>query len=199
MLLDNYDSFTMNLAHVLAQLGADVAVVRHDATTVEAALAAKPAGVVLSPGPLTPAEAGICVPLVQACADAEVPVLGICLGEQAIGVAFGGRVVRARRPVHGRATPIHHEGAGLLAGLRNPFEAARYHSLVVEEKSLPRDLEVTARSDEGEIMALRHTSLPIEGLQFHPESYLTRTGPRMLSAFLVRCGIPSRGASRVRL
>jgi anthranilate synthase/aminodeoxychorismate synthase-like glutamine amidotransferase len=197
--IDNYDSFTENLVHALAQLGADVCVARNDAVGVEDVMAAKPRGVVVSPGPLTPAEAGISVALVRACGRASppVPVLGVCLGAQALGVAYGARVVRARRPVHGRATAVRHGGAGVLAGVPSPFPAARYHSLVVSPHRLPRSLRPTAYSEEGEIMALRHERLPAEGLQFHPESFLTPHGPRMLARFLATCGYS--GARRRRV
>ena len=201
LLVDNVDSFTRNLADLFAQLGADVWVVRNDRVSIKEALDAKPAGVVLSPGPRAPRQAGVSVPLVRACARAEVPipVLGVCLGHQAIGVAFGGRVIRAQKPVHGRAIAVSHRGQGLLEGLPDPFPAARYHSLVVDPERLPAELEATAFSPEGEIMALRHRRLPIEGMQFHPESYLTPVGPRLLAAFLVRCGIrPRRPQAVVR-
>lgn len=199
LVVDNVDSFPWNLAHLLAQLGADVAVVRNDAATVEDVLEARPRGVLLSPGPKTPVEAGISVGLVRACAGARVPLplFGVCLGHQSIGAAFGARIVRAAVPVHGRATDVTHRGAGCLVGLPSPFRAARYHSLVVEEASLPRDLVVTARSPEGEIMAMRHRRRPIEGVQFHPESYLTPEGPRILAAFLRTCGIPTRAPAGV--
>jgi len=198
VLLDNYDSFTLNLAHLLARHGSDVAIVRHDEASAADVLAAGPAGVVISPGPLSPREAGISVPLVLACARAEpaVPVLGVCLGHQAIGVAFGARVERAVVPVHGRATPILHRGAGVLAGLSSPLLAARYHSLVVSPDAVPADLLVHATSREGEVMGLLHRRLPIAGLQFHPESYLTPDGPRMVAAFLARCGL-ARASRRV--
>jgi anthranilate synthase/aminodeoxychorismate synthase-like glutamine amidotransferase len=198
-LLDNYDSFTRNLADLLEQLGGRVVVVRNDATTPEEVLAARPAGVVVSPGPKTPREAGISVALVRACAAGTppVPLLGVCLGHQAIGEAFGARTVRARRPVHGRATSVRHRGDGWLAGLPSPFPAARYHSLVVAESSLPADLAVTARSAEGEVMAMRHRARPIEGVQFHPESYLTPDGPRVLAAFLRAAGVRVRDPARV--
>lgn len=200
VVVDNYDSFTHNLAHLLAQLGADVAVVRNDGATVAEVLAARPAGVVLSPGPLSPAEAGISVALVRACARATppVPVFGVCLGHQAIGVAFGGRVGRAVRPVHGRATAVRSTRRGLLAGLPRTFRAARYHSLVVDEASLPAALEVVARSPEGEVMAVAHRTLPVDGVQFHPESFLTPHGPAILAAFLRRCGLRPRTAAVVR-
>src|SRR5262245_10681707 len=198
-ILDNYDSFTGNLAHLLAQLGATVHVVRNDATTVAAVLRGRPRGVVVSPGPRTPREAGISIPLIRACARARppIPVLGVCLGHQALGEAFGGRTVRGRRPVHGRATAVRHRGEGWLAGLPSPFPAARYHSLVVDEATLPEDLRVTARSEEGEILAMRHRALPLEGVQFHPESYLTPHGPRILAAFLRAAGLPARRPARV--
>lgn len=199
LVVDNVDSFPWNLAHLLAQLGADVAVVRNEAVTVDEVLAARPRGVLLSPGPKTPAEAGISIELVRACAASaeRFPLFGVCLGHQAIGAAFGARIVRAAAPVHGRATDVVHRGEGCLAGLPSPFRAARYHSLVVEEASLPRELAVTARSAEGEIMALRHRRRPIEGVQFHPESYLTPEGPRILAAFLATCGILVRPVASV--
>jgi anthranilate synthase component 2 len=201
-LVDNYDSFTENLSHALATLGADVVVVRNDATTPRRVLSSRPAGVVLSPGPCTPAEAGISTALVRACAAARppVPVLGVCLGHQAIAEAFGGRTVRARRPTHGRATTIARtrESQGVLAGLPACFPAARYHSLVTDGARLPKDLVVTAVSREGDVMAFAHRSLPIDGVQFHPESYLTPIGPRILAAFLARCGIGPRRSPRAR-
>jgi anthranilate synthase component 2 len=196
-LVDNYDSFTRNLADLLVQLGARVHVVRNDAATVAQVLAARPAGIVLSPGPRTPREAGISVPLVRAAARARIPLLGVCLGHQAIGEAFGGRTVRGRRPVHGRATPVRHRGRGWLAGLPSPFLAARYHSLVVDDRTRPEVLEVTARSGDGLPMALRHRTLPIEGVQFHPESFLTPHGPRILAAFLRAAGIAPNDPDRV--
>ncbi len=200
LLLDNYDSFTQNLAHALASLGADVTVVRHDEVAVRDVVRARPAGVVISPGPLSPREAGISVPLVRACARAKppIPVLGVCLGHQAIGVAFGGRVVRAKAPVHGRATRVAHRDVGVLRGVRCPTEVARYHSLVVDPTSLPDDLEAHAVSAEGEVMGLLHRRLPIEGLQFHPESFLSPDGPAMLAAFLRRCGIRVPAGRRAR-
>jgi anthranilate synthase component 2 len=198
-LIDNYDSFPLNLAHLLAQLGARVRIVRNDEVRVSDVLARRPVGVVVSPGPKTPKEAGISVPLIRACAAASpaVPVLGVCLGCQAIGEAFGGRVVRATAPVHGRATKVTHDGRGLFAGLPSPFRVARYHSLVVSPRGLPSVLESTAFAASGEIMGLRHRTLPIEGVQFHPESFLTRSGPAILAAFLSLCGVRARPASTV--
>lgn len=196
MLIDNYDSFTRNLADGLAQLGADVAIVRNDEVRAADVLAARPRGVVLSPGPRAPRDAGICLPWLR-IAPPRMPVLGVCLGHQAIGEAFGGRVVRAGEPVHGRALPVVHRGGGLLAGLPSPFLAARYHSLVVDGGSLPATLEATAWSRDGEIMALRHRTRPIEGVQFHPESFLTPVGPAILAAFLRRCGLRPRPAHEV--
>lgn len=198
VLVDNYDSFTRNLADALAQLGADVVVVRNDQASAARVLATRPRGIVLSPGPHAPAQAGICLPLLRR-APADLAILGVCLGHQAIGEAFGGRVVRATTPVHGRALRVRHAGAGLLAGLPSPFSAARYHSLVVEERTLPAVLEATAWSEDGEVMALRHRARPVEGVQFHPESFLTPLGPRLLAAFLRRCGFfPLASASVVR-
>ena len=196
VLVDNYDSFTRNLADALAQLGADVAVVRNDAVSVARLLRARPRGIVLSPGPHAPAQAGICLELVRR-APASLPILGVCLGHQAIGEAFGGRVVRAKRPVHGRALAVRHAGVGLLAGCARPFLAARYHSLVVAAASLPAVLEATAWSDDGELMALRHRTRPVEGVQFHPESFLTPAGPRILANFLRRAGFAPRTVRRV--
>ena len=186
LLLDNYDSFTFNLYQSLSELGADVVVRRNDAVTVDEIEQLVPTldGIVISPGPCTPSEAGISVPLVQRLAGA-VPVLGVCLGHQAIGEAFGGTVVRAPRIMHGKVSMIAHDGGGVFAGLPNPFQATRYHSLIVERSSLPSELEVTAEAD-GLIMGLRHRSLPVEGVQFHPESILTPTGNDLLANFLGR-------------
>jgi anthranilate synthase component II len=183
LLLDNYDSFAFNLVQALAALGADVVVRRNDALSVADALALSPDAVVLSPGPCTPREAGISVDLVRAAADRRIPLLGVCLGHQAIGAAFGGRVVRAPRPVHGKTSEVTHDGLGVYARLPSPFVAMRYHSLVVAEPP-PPDLVATARTTSGELMGLRHRALPIEGVQFHPESYLTDVGPALLANFL---------------
>jgi anthranilate synthase component 2 len=183
LVIDNYDSFVWNLVQALAALGADVIVRRNDAVAADAALALAPDAIVISPGPCTPREAGVSVELVRAAAARRLPLLGVCLGHQAIGAAFGGRVVRGMQPVHGKTSVVTHDGRGVLEGLANPFVAMRYHSLVVEEP-LPGELVATARADDGELMGLRHRSLPIEGVQFHPESYLTPEGPALLANFL---------------
>ena len=187
VMVDNYDSFTFNLVQYLGELGADIDVVRNDASTPEALLDTKPAGVVISPGPGTPADAGISVDMVHACASRGVPLLGVCLGHQSIGEAFGGRIVRARSIMHGKVSKVEHDEQGVFAGLPNPFEATRYHSLVIEEASCPDVLAVTARTADVEIMGVRHASLPIEGVQFHPESILTGVGKQLLECFLDRC------------
>jgi anthranilate synthase component 2 len=185
LLLDNYDSFTWNLYQYLGELGAEPRVLRNDALTADAALALHPARIVISPGPGTPAHAGISVELVRKAAAAGVPLLGVCLGHQAIGEAFGGRIVRAARAMHGKTSPIHHDGRTLFAGQPNPLTATRYHSLIVEKETLPAALEVSAWSGEGgEIMGLRHRTLPVEGVQFHPESLMTQGGLDLLRAFL---------------
>jgi anthranilate synthase component 2 len=186
LLLDNYDSFTFNIYQALSELGAEVLVRRNDMVTVDEVMQLVPTldGVVISPGPCTPADAGISVPLVQRLAG-TVPILGVCLGHQAIGAAFGGTIVRAPRLMHGKVSMIAHDGAGVLAGLPNPFQATRYHSLIVERSSLPPELEITAEAD-GLVMGLRHRSLPVEGVQFHPESILTPTGNDLLANFLGR-------------
>jgi len=184
VLIDNYDSFTFNLAQALQTLGAEVEVFRNDTIDVEGVRGLRPEAVVLSPGPCTPAEAGICVPLIRALSG-KLPILGVCLGHQSIGQAFGGTVRRARRVVHGKASEVQHDGTGLFAGLPRPLEAGRYHSLVVEPSSLPDCLEATATAaDDGELMALRHRSHPTVGVQFHPESILTPHGPALLGNFL---------------
>ena len=183
ILVDNYDSFTWNLAHLLDTAGARVEVVRNDEVTAGQVIAAAPAGVVISPGPGFPAEAGISIATVSACAAAGVPLLGICLGHQAIGAAFGADIIAAPRPVHGTAFPVTHDGAGVLRGLPSPFQATRYHSLIVDEATLPPDLLVTARTD-GIPMAVRHATRPVEGVQFHPESILTTHGDSIIENFL---------------
>jgi anthranilate synthase component 2 len=185
VMIDNYDSFTWNLVQYLQELGAEVRVFRNDEVKVEDVRALHPAGVVVSPGPGAPAAAGISVEIVRALPEAGVPVLGVCLGHQAIGAAWGGRVVRARRIMHGKTSPVHHDGRGVFAGLANPFEATRYHSLVVERATLPAVLEVTATTEEpDEIMGLRHRALPLWGVQFHPESILTLAGKELLGNWL---------------
>lgn len=188
LLLDNYDSFTFNLYQALSQLGADVEVRRNDAIGVDeiARMLPELEGIVISPGPCTPAEAGISVPLVRQLAG-TVPILGVCLGHQAVGAAFGATIVRAPRLMHGKTSLITHSGNGIFAGLPNPFQATRYHSLIVERSSLPRELEITAEAD-GLIMGLRHRTLPVEGVQFHPESILTSAGNDLLANFLGRGG-----------
>lgn len=191
LLIDNYDSFTWNLVHYLGELGADVRVMRNDALDVQAAMGMRPDGIVLSPGPCDPDQAGICLPLTLAAADAGVPLLGVCLGHQTIGQAFGGRVVRADRIVHGKTDQMHHEGAGIFAGLPSPLRATRYHSLVVDRASLPPALEVTAWTADGTIMGLRHRDKAVEGVQFHPESIASEHGHAMLKTFLARTRVPA--------
>ena len=199
VVIDNHDSFVHNLARYVRELGWETEVLRSDAVSVEEVAAREPSHIVISPGPCTPNEAGVSVPLVRRLGPA-VPILGVCLGHQCIGQAFGGQIVRARRPMHGMASAITHDGHGLFAGLPNPLSATRYHSLVVEARDLPDDLVVTARSDEGEIMALRHREHPITGLQFHPESILTEHGRDLLRGFLGRspgAGCSSSGGARL--
>jgi len=187
LMIDNYDSFTFNLVQYLGELGAEVDVVRNDVEKVEELLERDPAGVVISPGPGEPKAAGISVEMVSACAKRGIPLLGVCLGHQSIGVAFGGQIIRARSIMHGKVSSIEHDGSGVLRGIASPFEATRYHSLVIERESCPDQLVITARSDDGEIMAVRHRELPIEGVQFHPESILTRVGKPLLGSFLQGC------------
>ncbi|SEM46656.1 anthranilate synthase, component II [Loktanella fryxellensis] len=191
LLIDNYDSFTYNLVHYLGDLGADVVVHRNDALDVQAAMALRPDAIVLSPGPKAPAQAGICLPLTLAAAEARIPLLGVCLGHQTIGEAFGGTVVRCHEIVHGKMGTMHHAGQGVFRGLPDPFQATRYHSLVVDRATLPDVLEVTAHLEDGTIMALRHRTLPIEGVQFHPESIRSEHGHRMLQNFLDTAGAPA--------
>ena len=182
--LDNYDSFTYNLVQYLGELGADPLVRRNDEVTPEAVLAMSPSRIVISPGPGRPEDAGITLELIRRC-GATVPILGVCLGHQAIGLAFGGRVVRARQPMHGKTSTIEHDGRGIFRGIQEAFVASRYHSLVVLEDDLPAALEITARTrEDGTIMGLRHRTLPIHGVQFHPESILTGEGRRILRNFL---------------
>ena len=183
LMIDNYDSFTYNLVQYLGELGADVRVYRNDAITLDEVAALAPAQIVVSPGPCTPNEAGISVPLIRRFAG-KVPILGVCLGHQAIGQAFGGRIVRAQRVMHGKLSPVTHDGRGVFAGLPTPFAVTRYHSLAIERESVPDDLEVTATADDGEIMGVRHRHLAVEGVQFHPEAILTEHGMRLLANFL---------------
>jgi anthranilate synthase component 2 len=188
LMIDNYDSFTYNLVQYLGELGADVEVFRNDAAGVEELLGRGPDGVVISPGPGEPESAGVSVAMVRACAERGVPLLGVCLGHQAIGAAFGGRIVRARSIMHGKVSSIEHDGRGLFAGIESPFEATRYHSLVIDPAACPDVLEVAARTADREIMSVRHRERPIAGVQFHPESILTRVGKRLLANFLGGCG-----------
>jgi anthranilate synthase component II len=183
LLIDNYDSFTYNLYQYLAELGGEPLVRRNDEITVAEADALHPTHLVLSPGPCTPNEAGVCVALIQELGP-RIPTLGVCLGHQCIGTAFGGVVVRAPEPVHGKVSQINHRGVGVFRGLPSPFAATRYHSLIVERATLPAELEVTAETDDGLVMGLRHRKYPIEGVQFHPESILTSKGKRLLANFL---------------
>jgi len=186
-MIDNYDSFTYNLVQYLSELGAQVEVVRNDAVSAEALLERAPAGVVISPGPGEPSGAGISLDVVRVCAERGTPLLGVCLGHQAIGMAFGGRIVRARSIMHGKVSKIEHDGQGVFAGVASPLEATRYHSLVIDPVSCPAELVVSARTADGEIMAVRHRALAIEGVQFHPESILTGCGKHLLGNFLALC------------
>ncbi len=192
--MDNYDSFTFNLVQYLGELGAALEVFRNDQIDVAGIRARRPDAVVLSPGPCTPNEAGVTLPAIRALAG-ELPLLGVCLGHQAIGQAFGGKVIRNFRIVHGKASPVHHRGDGLYAGLSAPFQAGRYHSLVVERDTLPAELEITSWTEEGEIMGLRHRTLEVEGVQFHPESILTVEGKALLGNWLRRLAAAGGRAS----
>jgi anthranilate synthase component 2 len=183
LVIDNYDSFTYNIVQYLGELGADIQVVRNDEVTVEDILKKKPDHILISPGPCSPKEAGISVEVIQKLAG-KVPILGVCLGHQSIGYAFGGDVVRAKNLMHGKTSQIRHDGKGVFKGLPNPFTATRYHSLVIKKETLPKDLLVTATSEDGEIMGVRHKTLPVEGVQFHPESILTESGKALLKNFL---------------
>jgi anthranilate synthase component 2 len=189
LMVDNYDSFTWNLVQVLTAAGAEVSVVRNDALSVDAMLALEPEGIVLSPGPGRPEGAGVCVELLRR--RVPIPLLGVCLGHQAMGVAFGAVVTRAPRLMHGKTSPIRHLGYGVFADLPNPFEATRYHSLVVSEETLSDELEPLAWSDDGQLMGMRHRDLPYWGVQFHPESVLTGSGPHLLANFLDLCRVPA--------
>jgi anthranilate synthase component 2 len=194
LVVDNYDSFTYNLVHYLAELGAATRVVRNDTLSVDEALALKPDAVLLSPGPCTPDEAGICLDLLRAAPE-NLPILGVCLGHQSIGQAFGGKVIRAKSLMHGKTSPIHHRGEGLFKGMPNPFTAARYHSLAVLADPLPEVLQVTAWTEDGEIMGLAHKTRPIHGVQFHPESIATEGGHQLLANFLDLAGVRRSAAA----
>ncbi|MCU9837035.1 aminodeoxychorismate/anthranilate synthase component II [Ruegeria sp. WL0004] len=191
LLIDNYDSFTYNLVHYLGELGAEIEVRRNDALNVQEAMAMRPAGILLSPGPCDPDQAGICLALTEAAAETRTPLMGVCLGHQTIGQAFGGKVVRCHEIVHGKMGKMHHTGKGLFAGLPSPFEATRYHSLVVDRESLPECLEITAELEDGTIMGLQHKSLPIHGVQFHPESIASEHGHALLKNFLDTMKVPA--------
>ncbi|MFT4077231.1 MAG: aminodeoxychorismate/anthranilate synthase component II [Asticcacaulis sp.] len=190
LVIDNYDSFTYNLVHYLAELGAETQVWRNDALSVQDALALAPKAILLSPGPCAPDQAGICLPLLRAAPE-DMPVLGVCLGHQSIGQAYGGDVIRAKTLMHGKTSLIHHSNTGIFKGLPNPFTATRYHSLAVKRETLPADLEVTAWTDDGEIMGVQHKTRPIHGVQFHPESIATEGGHQLLANFLELAGIES--------
>lgn len=191
LLIDNYDSFTYNLVHYLGELGADVKVIRNDAMSAEAAMALNPAGVLLSPGPKAPAQAGICLDMVSLAASTKTPLMGVCLGHQTIGEAFGGKVVRCHEIVHGKMGEIQHTNRGLFEDLPSPFQATRYHSLVVERDSLPDALEITAELEDGTIMGLQHREFPMHGVQFHPESIRSEHGHAMLKNFLKTMKVPA--------
>jgi len=188
LVIDNYDSFTYNLVHYLNELGAETEVVRNDALTVDQALALRPEAVLLSPGPCTPNEAGICLPLLTE-APADLPILGVCLGHQAIGQAYGGEVIRAKALMHGKTSPIEHNGQGIFAGMPQPFTGTRYHSLSVRRETLPEALQITAWTEDGEIMGFQHATRPVFGVQFHPESIATEGGHALLANFLDLAGV----------
>ena len=189
LVIDNYDSFTYNLVQYLGEMGQEVRVVRNDEIPAAEIAALAPSHIVISPGPCTPNEAGISLEVIRTYAG-KIPILGVCLGHQAIGQAFGGKVVRAARVMHGKTSPISHDGKGLFTGLPNPFQATRYHSLLIERASVPDVLDVTAQTAENEIMAVRHKTLPVEGVQFHPESFLTTSGKDLLRNFIEKKGRP---------
>ncbi|MFG5382187.1 anthranilate synthase component II [Yoonia sp. R2-816] len=191
LLIDNYDSFTYNLVHYLGELGAEVVVRRNDALNVQEAMAMKPSAIMLSPGPCDPSQAGICLALVHAAAETRMPLMGVCLGHQAIGEAFGGKVVRCHEIVHGKMGAMKHTGHGLFADLPSPFDATRYHSLIVDRATLPDSLEITAELDDGTIMGLQHKALPIHGVQFHPESIASEHGHKLLGNFLRLAKVPA--------
>ena len=191
LLIDNYDSFTYNLVHYFGELGANVVVHRNDALNVQEAMALKPSAIVLSPGPGTPDQSGICLALTEAAAETRTPLMGVCLGHQTIGQAFGGKVVRCHEIVHGKMGEIRHTGKGIFAGVPSPFKATRYHSLVVDRETLPKCLEVTAELEDGTIMGLQHRELPVHGVQFHPESIASEHGHMMLKNFLDELKVPA--------
>jgi len=191
LVVDNYDSFTWNLVHYLAELGAETRVVRNDALTAAEAFALRPEAILLSPGPCSPNEAGICLDVITTAPE-DMPIFGVCLGHQAMGQAFGGDVVRAKQLMHGKTSPIHHDGRSVFDGLPSPFTATRYHSLAVDRATLPNVLQVTAWTEDGEIMGLMHQDRPIHGVQFHPESIATEHGHAMLATFLDLAGVKRR-------
>ena len=191
LLIDNYDSFTYNLVHYLGELGAETKVIRNDELNVQEAMALNPSMIMLSPGPCDPAQAGICLAITEAAAETKTPLIGVCLGHQTIGEAFGGKVVRCHEIVHGKMGTMHHINKGLFKGLPSPFEATRYHSLIVERESLPDCLEITAELEDGTIMGLQHKELPIHGVQFHPESIASEHGHKMLQNFLDLASVPA--------
>ncbi|WP_420863256.1 anthranilate synthase component II [Algirhabdus cladophorae] len=191
LLIDNYDSFTYNLVHYLGELGADVLVKRNDALDVQQAMALRPDAILLSPGPGTPDQSGICLALTQAAAETRTPLMGVCLGHQTIGQTFGGDIVRCHEIVHGKMGQMKHTGKGLFKGLPSPFEATRYHSLVVDRSTLSDDLEITAELEDGTIMGLQHRNLPIHGVQFHPESIASEHGHALLKNFLTEMKVPA--------
>lgn len=183
LMIDNYDSFTYNLVQYLGELGEEITVVRNDEITLDTVQQLNPAGIVISPGPCTPSEAGVSLDLIDRFSG-KIPILGVCLGHQSIGQAFGGKIVRAEKVMHGKTSPVFHDGKGVFQGIANPFMATRYHSLVIERSSLPDCLTVSAWTEEGEIMGVRHRTLPVEGVQFHPESVLSEHGHQLLENFL---------------
>ena len=191
LLIDNYDSFTYNLVHYLGELGTEVKVVRNDAITVQDAVGMNPAGILLSPGPCDPDQAGICLPLTLAAAETKTPLMGVCLGHQTLGQAFGGTVVRHSEIVHGKMGAMHHNGKGVFSGLPSPFEATRYHSLVVDQNSIPDSLDVTAWLEDGTVMGLSHRELPMHGVQFHPESIASEHGHARLKNFVNEMKVPA--------
>ena len=196
LVIDNYDSFTFNLVHYLLELGAETRVIRNDAITAAEAIALQPQAVLLSPGPCTPNEAGVCLDLIAAAAAVRLPLLGVCLGHQSLGQAFGGTVVRAPQVMHGKTSAMTHDGTGIFAGLPSPFEATRYHSLIVREDDLPGCFAVNARSPDGIIMGMRHKELPLHGVQFHPESIATEHGHAMLANFMTLAGLRPQPLAR---